>query len=120
MQTSRTVWDGVYTEEQAKRGEGLYRQSCSVCHGETLAGREMASPLTGPVFTANWNGVTLGDLIERMRVSMPLDRPGALSRQQNADVLAFMLNVNRFPAGKTELARETELLNLIRFAATKP
>jgi len=116
----RTVWDGVYTEEQAKRGEGLYRQSCSQCHGESLLGREMASPLTGPVFTSNWNGVALGDLMERMRVTMPQDRPGSLGRQQNADILAYVLSVNRFPAGKTELARQTELLNQIRFEATKP
>src|SRR5262245_63503562 len=64
---ARTVWDGVYTEEQAKRGEGLYRQSCATCHGDALLGREMASPLTGPVFNSNWNGVMLGDLMERMR-----------------------------------------------------
>lgn len=116
----RTVWDGVYTEEQAKRGEGFYRQSCSLCHGEALLGREMASPLTGPAFASNWNGVALGDLMERMRVTMPQDRPGSLSRQQNADVLAYILSVSRFPAGKTELARQTEILNQIRFAATKP
>jgi mono/diheme cytochrome c family protein len=116
----RTVWDGVYTEEQAKRGEELYRQSCSQCHGDALLGREMASPLTGPAFTSNWNGVALGDLMERMRVTMPQDRPGSLSRQQNADVLAYVLSVSRFPSGKTELPRQTEILNQIRFVATKP
>jgi cytochrome c5 len=117
---SRTVWDGVYTEEQAKRGEALYRQFCSLCHGEALLGREMASPLTGPAFNSNWNGVTLGDLMERMRVTMPQDRPGSLSRQHNADLLAYILSVSRFPGGKTELARQTEILNTIRFVATRP
>ena len=116
----RTVWDGVYTEAQAKRGEAIYRQSCALCHGDALLGREMASPLTGPAFAANWNGVTLGDLIERMRVTMPQDRPGSLSRQQNADVLAYILSVSRFPAGKAELPRQTEILNQIRFVASKP
>ena len=80
----------------------------------------MAPPLTGPVFAATWNGVTLGDLIERMRVTMPQNRPGSLSRQQNADLLAFILSVGRLPAGKTELARQTEILSQIRFLATKP
>src|SRR5262245_19172976 len=120
QQAERTVWDGVYTEAQAKRGEAFYRQSCSQCHGEALLGREMASPLTGPAFASNWNGVALGDLLERMRLTMPQDRPGSLSRQQNADILAYILSVGRFPAGKTELARQTEILSQIRFVATKP
>ena len=116
----RTVWDGVYTEEQAKRGEDFYRQSCSLCHGEGLLGREMASPLTGPAFNSNWNGVGLGDLMERIRVTMPQDRPGSLSRQQNADIIAYILSVGGFPTGSSELARQTEVLNQIRFLATKP
>jgi mono/diheme cytochrome c family protein len=120
QETTRSVWDGVYTEAQAKRGEAVYRQNCAACHGVTLEGIETAGPLTGARFTANWNGVTVGDLLERVRVSMPNDRPGTLSRQQTADVLAFVFSVNRFPAGKAELARQTELLKQIKFDATKP
>lgn len=55
-----------------------------------------------------------------MRVTIPQDRPGSLSRQHNADVLAYILSVSRFPGGKTELARQTEILNQIRFEAAKP
>jgi S-disulfanyl-L-cysteine oxidoreductase SoxD len=117
---ARSVWDGVYTEAQAKRGEALYRQSCSTCHGDALLGREMASPLTGPAFNSNWNGVMLGDLMERMRLTMPQTSPGSLSRQENADVLAYILSVGGFPAGEKELARQTEILNTIRYLATKP
>jgi mono/diheme cytochrome c family protein len=120
QETTRSVWDGVYTEAQAKRGEAVYRQNCASCHGVALEGIETAGPLTGARFTANWNGVTVGDLLERVRVSMPNDRPGTLSRQQLADVLAYVFSVNRFPAGKTELARQTELLKQIKFDATKP
>jgi mono/diheme cytochrome c family protein len=118
--TTRSVWDGVYTEAQAKRGEALYRQSCASCHGVALEGIETAGPLTGARFTANWNGVTVGDMFERVRMSMPNDRPGTLSRQQTADVLSYVFSVNRFPAGKAELARQTELLKQIKFDATKP
>ena len=120
QETTRSVWDGVYTEAQAKRGEAVYRQNCAACHGVTLEGIETAGPLTGARFTANWNGVTVGDLLERVRVSMPNDRPGTLSRQQTADVLAYVFSINRFPAGKAELARQTELLKQIKFDATKP
>jgi mono/diheme cytochrome c family protein len=120
QETTRSVWDGVYTEAQAKRGEAVYRQSCASCHGVALEGIETAGPLTGARFTANWNGVTVGDLLERVKVSMPNDRPGTLSRQQTADVLAYVFSVNRFPAGKAELARQTEILKQIKFEATKP
>ncbi len=119
-QTTKSVWDGVYTDEQAKRGEAVYRQFCTACHGAALTGGEAAGPLTGAQFTANWNGVTVGDLFERIKISMPLDRPGVLTRQQNADVLAFVLSANKFPVGKTELARQSEYLKQIKFEVTKP
>ncbi|MGH9312671.1 MAG: c-type cytochrome [Vicinamibacterales bacterium] len=117
---SRSVWDGVYTPEQAKRGAAVYHQYCASCHGAQLEGGESAGPLVGAMFTSNWNGVTVGDMFERTRISMPLDRPGTLSRQQNADVLAYMFSANDFPAGKAELARQAELLKQIKFEATKP
>jgi mono/diheme cytochrome c family protein len=120
QETTRSVWDGVYTEAQAKRGEDVYRLNCARCHGVALEGIEQAGPLSGARFTANWNGVTVGDLLERVKVSMPNDKPGTLSRQQTADVLAYVFSFNRFPAGKAELARQTELLKQIKFEATRP
>lgn len=117
---TRTVWDGVYTEEQAKRGEELYREECASCHGDALLGGEVAPPLEGTSFTANWNGVPLGELLERIRGTMPENAPGKLSRQKNADVLSYILKFNRFPAGATELPRETDVLNEILFVPEKP
>lgn len=117
---SRSVWDGVYTDEQAQRGVPLYSQYCASCHGPSLEGGEMAPGLVAGDFTSEWNGLTLGDLFERMRTSMPQNDPGGLSRQQNADILAYMLSSNKFPAGTTELARDTEMLKQIRFQAMKP
>jgi S-disulfanyl-L-cysteine oxidoreductase SoxD len=117
---SRSVWDGVYTEEQAKRGEPVYRKECAACHGDLLTGGESAPPLTGGAFLSNWNGLTMGDLFDRIRKTMPQSAPGRLTRQQDADILAFMLSVNKFPAGKTELYRQSEMLKEIRFEAAKP
>jgi mono/diheme cytochrome c family protein len=116
----KTQWDGVYTEEQAKRGEPLYAEKCSSCHGPDMTGGEMAPGLTGGEFTANWNDLSLGDLFERMRISMPQNNPGSLSRQQNADVLAAILKKANYPAGKAELPTQTEVLNMYKFLATKP
>ncbi len=117
---TRSVWDGAYSEEQAKRGEALYRKNCANCHGAMLTGGESASPLTGATFLSNWNGLPLDDLFERIRRSMPQDKPGRLSRQVNADILAYLLNFNKFPAGKSELPTQGEFLRLIRFEINKP
>jgi cytochrome c len=117
---SRSVWDGVYTEEQAKRGEPIYQKECALCHGATLTGGESAPPLTGGAFMANWNGLTMGDLFDRVRKTMPLSNPGRLTRQQDADILAFLLSANKFPAGKAELYRQSEMLREIRFESAKP
>jgi mono/diheme cytochrome c family protein len=119
-QTTKSVWDGVYTDEQSKRGEAIGREECVRCHGQGLSGGEEAPPLAGAGFVANWNGLTMGDLFERIRISMPTDAPGRLTRQENADVLAYMLSLNKFPPGKTELDRGLEALKQIKFEATKP
>jgi cytochrome c len=116
----RTVWDGVYTEEQATRGEALYAEQCVKCHGATLQGNgEGAKPLTDATFKSTWNGVPLGALFDRVRLSMPQDKPGSMTRQQVADLLAFILHENKFPAGKVELTRQTDLLNAIMFRSEK-
>ena len=120
LATSRSVWDGVYTEEQATRGEEVYRKECASCHGETLVGGGGAAPLTGGAFLSNWNGLSVGDLFERIRKTMPQGALGKLTKQQDADVLAYLLSFNKFPAGKTELQKQVEFLKEIRFEATKP
>lgn len=115
-----SVWDGVYTEEQAKRGEALYYQRCGACHGPSLEGGDMTPPLVGGTFTSTWNDLALSELFERIRITMPLDRPSTLSRQQTADVLAFLLKSNKWPAGQTEIPREIEPLKEIQIQALKP
>ena len=80
----------------------------------------MAPGLTGGEFRSNWNDLSVGQLFERMRVSMPQNNPGSLSRQQNADILSFVLYKGSFPAGQTELVTQTEVLNQIKFLANKP
>lgn len=114
-QMTRSVWDGVYTEDQAKRGGAIYTKECSSCHGAELTGGESAPPLVGAAFMGDWEALTVGDLFERIRTTMPQDDPSRLSRQQDADVLAFLLQENEFPAGKVELEKQTEVLKLIGF-----
>jgi mono/diheme cytochrome c family protein len=119
QEATRSVWDGVYTQEQADRGRPLYNQHCSSCHADTLMGGEMSPPLVGGEFLSNWNGLTLGDLFERIRTTMPQNKPGTLSREVNSDITAYILSVNKFPAGKKELAHSAEFLKDIRIEAEK-
>ena len=117
---SKSIWDGVYSEEQATRGKALYAQECASCHGSELTGGEMAPPLAGGEFMAGWDGLTIGDLFERVRISMPQNAPGSLSGQQNADVLSFVFSSNKFPAGTSELPKEAGILKQIKFEVKKP
>lgn len=115
---SRSARDGVYSEEQGKRGERIYGQECSRCHGPALDGGE-AVPLMGSAFAANWKSSALDELFDKIRTSMPQDDPGRLTDQQSADVLAYILSVNQYPAGKAELTSEKEALKRIRLEPSK-
>jgi mono/diheme cytochrome c family protein len=116
---SASVWDGIYMPEQAERGKALYTQQCAGCHGGTLAGKT-GPQLAGSTFTGNWNGLTADDLFEYVQKSMPRGQAGSLSRDQTADLVAFLFTSNGFPAGKKELPKEAEILQKIRIEASKP
>ena len=115
-----TVWDGVYTEEQARRGEPVYDAECSECHGPGMEGIDMAPGLAGGDFVWNWDGLPLGDLFERMRISMPQADPTSVSRAEKADILAYMLEMSGYPAGDTELPTRARDLNRVTFHALEP
>ena len=118
---SRTNWDGVYTEEQAKRGEALYTDSCASCHGKALEGDGESAPLAGgskPLWT--YDGKPLTALFDRINKDMPPADPGSMSAEQSADLLAYILAFNKFPAGQTELPHDAAALNQIHYQSTNP
>lgn len=98
----RSIWDGVYTAEQAKRGAEFYPDGCSRCHGDELEGDESPA-LAGEEFLRDWKGLTLGDLFLRVKNAMPGDQPGSLKPAEVADVLAYVLSRNKVPAGKAPM-----------------
>jgi mono/diheme cytochrome c family protein len=115
-----STWAGVYTEEQAKLGLATYTKNCSECHGEDLGGDGFAPALKGPEFMNNWNGLTVGELFDRIRVSMPPSNPSAVNAKEKADIVAYILKQDGFPAGTTELPSTVDALKAIKFEATKP
>ena len=111
-----SVRDGVYTNEQADRGEVLYDDQCAVCHGAIRQFvPEMAALLGDHNFRNAWRGRSLGEMFGYIRETMPQDAPGTLSGAQTAEIIAHMLRGNRLPAGEAALAEDEETLNGIPF-----
>jgi len=92
---ARAVWDGVYTDAQAARGEVRYQASCSRCHNE--------GPRRGEAFMRDWSGTDLSGLFARLKTSMPAGAPGSLPDADYIDIVAYVLRMNDFPAGRDEL-----------------
>jgi mono/diheme cytochrome c family protein len=115
-----SVWDGVYTAEQANHGKSLYNDNCMSCHGSDLTGTEVSPALTGSEFLSKWNSRTLDTLFTTIHDTMPEGNAGTLSPEADRDTLAYILSVNGFPAGKTELPQESDKLSQIRIDASKP
>lgn len=125
-QETPSQWSGIYTVGQAQRGQVLYQSKCAGCHLNSLAGfaDDEASPpqpaLVGEEFEKSWDNSTLGELFEKIQITMPRDDPGTLKAQESADILAFMLQVGKAPAGTTELPATTEALKKFKYLAKKP
>lgn len=116
---AKSIWDGVFTAEQAERGAEAYKTSCSECHGGDLMGDGFAPALSGADFQGNWNDLSVGDLFERIRVSMPPSGPSGVTPAQKADIVAHIFNFNKYPTGTTELEPKIEVLKTIKIELKK-
>jgi cytochrome c len=119
-QSTKSVWTGVYTSEQATRGGELYRGKCAECHGDDLEGRESAPALAGSTFGQRWDGATLKKLFERMEEMPPDDPKARLAPKQSIDVLAFLLGANNIPAGRNALGADKDALAAITYNVQRP
>ena len=115
-----SVGSGVYTEEQAKRGEAVSNKLCTSCHGPELTGGEAGPALVGLEFLGNWNNLTVADFFDRVHSTMPADAPGTLVPQQTSDVTAYIFKLNKFPAGTTELPTDLAALKGIKIEGAQP
>jgi mono/diheme cytochrome c family protein len=115
----RTVRDGVFTTAQAGRGQTLFQDKCVSCHGTSLSG-DVGPPLTGADFVSDFDKLPLSDLVSKIQNTMPNDNPGQLTREQSTDLTAYLLSVNKFPAGARELSAEEEAVKQIAWPVTAP
>jgi mono/diheme cytochrome c family protein len=97
---TRSVLTGVYTDDQAKKGESTYGKFCVACHD--------ASEHAGEVFEEAWSGRPVFDFFMKIRTTMPDDEPGKLNDQQYTDIVAYMLKLSGYPSGATTLPYESE------------
>lgn len=105
----RSVNDGVYSEDQAARGQTAFERNCTNCHD--------TARFTGAEFVQNWSGKPLADLYVIMRTTMPEDNPGTLRPQQYADILSFFLKLNGFAIGEAELTGTDAAMKTVRMEA---
>ncbi|HTN14668.1 MAG TPA: cytochrome c [Sphingomonadaceae bacterium] len=110
---------GVYTQAQASEGSRVYAVRCAMCHGGTLSGTVETPGLTGK-FMANWAGRPVADLYDYLARAMPQPAPGSLSPQDNARLVAFLLEANGAPAGKAPLPADSAALRRIILQPVRP
>jgi len=114
-QTKRTVFDGVYTDAQAERGKAAYDKDCAFCHLEDLTGQGFAPGLVEDIFKHRWEDGTVGELYAIVKATMPQDKPESLSEATYADIVAYVLKANKYPAGQEELKPDPEALKMVAF-----
>jgi len=116
-QDVKTIWDGVYADEQATRGQQLYATNCAGCHKPDLSGNEDggtgAPSLRGARFMQTWEGSSLSGLVSKVRETMPRNNAGGLPDDVYMDIISFILKTNRFPAGKDKLALVPAVLDKV-------
>ncbi len=114
----KTVWDGVYTDAQAARGQASYKQICGHCHRDDLTGggSEVGAPaLRGPIFTVRWRDQPISEMFLTIGTTMPRNKPDSLTPDVVIDIVSFLLKANEMPAGRAELPADLEKLKQIFF-----
>jgi cytochrome c len=116
-----SIWTGIYTETQARRGEQTYGSNCSYCHRDDLSGgffddgNGRAPALAGArafdsSFAERWQDASIGEMLAAIAGTMPKQQPASLTLQAYVDILAYLLSKNAVPAGSRELSTNIEEL----------
>jgi ankyrin repeat protein len=112
-ETTRTNWDGVFTEQQTLRGQQVYQRACAACHLETLQGDAVSPTLLGDSFLGRFNGQSAHEMVQNLRASMPQNAPDSLGDRAYVDLVAYLLNANGARTGAQELPLDVAELERI-------
>jgi quinoprotein glucose dehydrogenase len=107
---------GIFTDVQARRGERIVSIYCSGCHGADLEGGDSGPKLVGPTFLNNWQEKTVWDLFDWVKTNMPSDSPGSLTLENTANVIAYVLEMNKANPGSKELPGDRAALSQLKIA----
>jgi cytochrome c len=111
----RSVGDGVYTDAQAERGKAAYEKDCAFCHLSDLTGQGFAPGLIEDNFKHRWQDGTVAELFAVVKATMPQDKPESLPDPTYADIVAYLLQANKYPAGQGELKPDPAALKEMPF-----
>jgi ankyrin repeat protein len=110
---SKTIWDGVFTDQQAQRGQQVYQRACAACHLDSLQGDAVSPPLTGSGFLARFTGQSAHEMVQNLRASMPQNAPDSLGDRAYIDLVSYLLKANGSKTGALELPLDVAELEKI-------
>jgi len=117
QETRRTIWDGVFTEPQAMRGQRGYVQACAKCHADDLLGSSNAPALVGQAFFSRFDRSTADDVMQTIRQTMPQEAPDSLGAEAYVDIVSYLFKANGSPAGAAELTADRARLRQVLVTA---
>jgi ankyrin repeat protein len=118
--SSRTNWDGVFTEQQAQRGQQVYQRACAACHLDSLQGDDVSPTLLGSAFLRRFAGLSAHEMVQNLRASMPQNAPDSLGDRAYVDLVAYLLKANGSRAGTLELPLDVAELERIAIVEQPP
>jgi S-disulfanyl-L-cysteine oxidoreductase SoxD len=108
-----TIWSGVYSTDQASRGEQVYNQACAACHQLDLLGDAGIPALVGESFFERWVNSTVDDMLRTTRRTMPMEAPDSLGTKAYIEIISYLLAANGSPTGTAELSEDQSQLQQI-------
>jgi mono/diheme cytochrome c family protein len=117
QESGRTIWDGVFSDQQAARGQRGYGVACAKCHADDLLGTSNAPPLVGEAFFGRFNRSTADDVVQTIRQTMPQEAPDSLGAAAYVDIVTYLFKANGSPAGTGDLPADRAMLKQVLVTA---
>lgn len=114
LPTALCAQEITFTQAQADAGRALYRETCQICHGSSLANGQFGTPLKGSFFYDKWKGKSLGELVTFVFEKMPPDKLMSLTPEQYTAAVAYILSRNELKPSETPMPLDKATLDSVR------